>query len=141
MTMHQNKKGNRAAAAIVLTVLGAAVAWWGIGLRPGEGTSPGAGAEKATSSAAEYAADPAPVVWYEDDGLYLYKPGKKETVKLTGLKDGDQLEITVSDATISSGNPVTGLSLVSMSPTNYIVKIDTTVLTSDLTNISITLNA
>ena len=47
MTMHQNKKGNRAAAAIVLTVLGAAVAWWGIGLRPGEGASPGAGAEKA----------------------------------------------------------------------------------------------
>ena len=95
MTMHQNKKGNRAAAAIVLTVLGAAVAWWGIGLRPGEGASPGAGAEKATSSAAEYAADPAPVVWYEDDGLYLYKPGKKETVKLTGLKDGGMDRMTL----------------------------------------------
>ena len=95
MTMHQNKKGNRAAAAVVLTVIGAAIAWWAVGLQPGKGASFGAGAEKATSSEAEYAADLVPVVWYEDDGLYLYRPEKKETVKLSDLKDGGMDRMTL----------------------------------------------
>ena len=95
MTMHQNKKGNRAAAAVILTVIGAAIAWWAVGLQPGKGASGGTGTEKATSSAAEYAEDPVPVVWYEDDGLYLYRPEKKETVKLSGLKDGGMDRMTL----------------------------------------------
>ena len=95
MTMHQNKKGNRTAAAILLTVIGAAIAWLAVGLQPGNGASFSAGTEKATSSAAEYAEDPEPVVWYEDDGLYLYRPEKKETVKLSALKDGGMDRMTL----------------------------------------------
>ena len=95
MTMHHKKKGNRAAAAVMFTVFGAAVALSGFGLQTGKEASSGAGTETATASVAEYAADPSPVIWYEDDGLYLYRPEDRETIKLSVLKDGGMDRMTL----------------------------------------------
>ena len=101
--MHQYEdKGNRAAAAVVFALAGAAIAWCASGGVSGKGLPYGSGAVKATSSAAERTAEAEPVVWYEDDGLYVYRPGSRETTKLTGLKDGGMDRMTMF---YSSENP------------------------------------
>ena len=96
MTMHQNEeKGNRAAAAVVFALAGAAIAWCASGGVSGRTALYGPGTVKATSSVAAMEEEPEPVVWYEDDGLYIYQPGRQEKTKLTGLKDGGMDRMTL----------------------------------------------
>ena len=79
MTMHQNEeKGNRAAAAVVFALAGAAIAWCASGGVSGRTALYGPGTVKATSSVAALEEEPEPVVWYEDDGLYIYQPGSSQ---------------------------------------------------------------
>ena len=96
MTMHQNEeKGNRAAAAVVFALVGAAVAWCASGGASGKNAPYGPGEVKATVSSAELTAELEPVVWYEDDGLYIYQPDRQEKTKLTDLKDGGMDRMTL----------------------------------------------
>ncbi|MBQ7535880.1 MAG: hypothetical protein IJT43_09735 [Stomatobaculum sp.] len=97
-TMHRNeekrKRGNRIAAAAAFVVLGAVIAWCGAGLQPGSGTVSIAGTEEATPSSAAVQRRTVPAIWYEDDGLYLFRPDKQETLKLSSLKDGGMDRMT-----------------------------------------------
>ena len=90
MTMQRNEAkergGKRKAAAVVLSLLGAAIAFFGAERLPAlKGTAGISGATP--SSAEEYAVRKAPAVWYEEDGLYLYRPDSGGTVLLSELKD------------------------------------------------------
>ena len=76
----------RRAAAVVLCLLGAAIAFFAAERLPAPaGTA--AVSEATPSSAEAYAVKKAPAVWYEEDGLYLYRPDNGSTVLLSELKD------------------------------------------------------